>query len=241
MSSRNEVLIERVYKRLLIESGAPSIEGLAALVAEAEGGGIAAVIYRPSTLFSFLKKDLKNVKDAADESVVAYVAIAPPPGPCHGAWEVKTTAGHGYAKVLYGLGYAMSPNGLLMPDRKDVSPAAYKAWSKVKLSGRESLPLDDMSLPKNKRNTPDDTSDDCKVHKANDGDCRGRDPEPLNSAYKEEGWEGQMMEKLQSSHSAAMKVVALLKADSNEVENDLIDSGAEFFVGKYGKEMSVSA
>lgn len=135
--------------------------------------------------------DLDAVKKAARESVVGYISVGPPlRGNAWGAWEVTRSAGRGYGKIIYGIGYALSPNGLLMPDRSSVSDEAKAAWQKASKS-RDSLQLDAMP-PENRTDTKQDDTD---LH-----DEEGH--EYLDRAYKEQGWEKSMLSSLISSGDA---------------------------------------
>ena len=73
------------------------------------------------------------------------------------SWEVSSIAGVGYGKLLYGIGYYLSPRGRLMPDRVYSSKRARDAWTRSvpKMKG---LPLDDVNDPQ----TPE-KEDDCDV------------------------------------------------------------------------------
>lgn len=227
-------VIDQVYRRLLRESVEGAAEGLAAYTVE-QGDIAAAVIYRPSTLFSALKKDPGDL-NAYFETVVAYLAVQDPGNPCAGAWEVIRTAGPGYGKVLYGLAYALSPKGILMSDRHSVSKSAYGAWSKLSAKGRKSYPLDDINADPKDKKTPDDASDDCDVHSKGDDDCSGRDPDPLNKAYAAEGWEKGMLKKMKSTHEMFMKSLKGLGLERDDVEGELLSAGEVFFGSEYGRQ-----
>jgi len=125
-----------------------------------------------------LMNQLDVAKAAARGSVVGYISVGPPEsGQAWGAWEVTRAAGRGYGKLLYSIGYALSPNGLLMPDRVSVSDSAINAWRKASAT-RDSLQLDPLP-PENKTDTK---VDDAEVH-----DEEGL--EFLDRAYKAQGWE----------------------------------------------------
>lgn len=117
-------------------------------------------------------------KAAARGSVVGYISVGPPEsGQAWGAWEVTRAAGRGHGKLLYAIGYALSPKGLLMPDRVSVSASAIEAWRKASAT-RDSLELDPLP-PENRTDTK---VDDAEVH-----DKEGL--EFLDRAYKAQGWE----------------------------------------------------
>lgn len=233
MNSRNfNNIVRRIYSRLLRESYEGTAEGLAAYV-QRHGGYAVAVVYRPAILLNSLKRD-PGLTQAHDDSVMAFVQVFQPKNPCAGAWEVKIAAGIGYGKILYGVAYALSPEGILMSDRKSVSAKAYKAWSGLQKSGRRSIPLDDAEEddPKKKK-TPTDVSDDCNVHKIGDKDCGGRDPAALNYAYESEGWEKGMLEKMESSHKMFMKVLTKMGLDEETIYKNLKESGMKLFSAQY--------
>lgn len=125
-----------------------------------------------------LMTQLDVAKSAAKESVVGYISFGPPKhGQAWGAWEVTRAVGRGYGRLLYSIGYALSPNGLLMPDRVSVSDSAIDGWRKASAT-RDSLQLDPLP-PENKTDTK---VDDAEVH-----DEEGL--EFLDRAYKAQGWE----------------------------------------------------
>ena len=79
--------------------------------------------------------------------------------PSNGAWEVVAAAGKGYGKEIYGLGYSMSPNHMLMPDRNSVSDDAYSSWKRQFDSRRPRMKIDNVYAPQTS-----DKSDDGFVH-----------------------------------------------------------------------------
>jgi len=159
--------------------------------------------------------------------VFAYIQIRPPwndYGTCNGAWYVSMSAGRGYGKMLYGLAYAATPNGLLMPDRDSVSDDAFKGWTKASRS-RRGISFDDVNNPK----TPD-PGDDCRLHKkGGDGDCGGRNPEVLNSAYPSQGWEKGVLEAGKAAHEAFMENLIEFGCDTEAVERSLKESSRVLF------------
>lgn len=125
-----------------------------------------------------LMTKLDVAKAAARNSVVGYINVGPPEeGEAWGAWEVTRAAGKGYGKLLYAIGYALSPKGLLMPDRTSVSADAENAWKKASKT-HDFLQLDNLP-PENMTDTP---RDDAYLH-----DEEGL--EFLDRAYKAQGWE----------------------------------------------------
>jgi hypothetical protein len=93
-------------------------------------------------------------------------------GNCYGAWEtsfVATEQGNG--PLIYSLAASvikkLEPEGKISPDRKTVSNFAKPVW-KSTFDYREdykTYQFDDISLAVNKRRTPNDPTDDCKIHK----------------------------------------------------------------------------
>ena len=148
------------------------------------------------------------VKIAAKESVVGYISCSPPSrGEAWGAWEVTAAAGKGYGKILYSIGYALSPKGLLMPDRTSVSDDARDAWKKASKT-HASLELDALP-PMNKTDTRED---DAEVH-----DEEGF--EYLDRAYKATGDENDMLNRLLA---AGEKLEADLKKKFKGKEQQVI-------------------
>ena len=126
--------------------------------------------------------------------VKGYASFQKTENECNDAWEVSSIAGMGYGKLLYGLGYSLVPTGRLMPDRTFSSPLTKSAWRK-QVGKLKSYPLDDFFAPKEKKLTPNDPSDDCKLQKPiMDGgpdpvmdaayEGGGVDPTPMRVAHK---------------------------------------------------------
>jgi hypothetical protein len=151
--------------------------------------------------------DLDAVKIAARSSVVGYISVGPPlRGSAWGAWEVTRSAGRGYGKIVYGMGYALSPRGLLIPDRTSVSDDARSAWEKASKT-RDSLQLDAMP-PENRTDTREDDTD---IHDE-------EDYEYLDRAYKAQGWEKGMMSSLMDSGTdLESKISKILKGKRVEI------------------------
>jgi hypothetical protein len=117
------------------------------------------------------------------------------------------------------MGYALSPKGRLIPDRKIVTKSARESWQGVFNGKRPRLKLDDKEhkheLPGNKYHT-DDPSDDCKLQNA----------DFLNYAYESEGWEKVMRAKLEDNHRVAMEQIP---EHASRVEKIFQDAGFDFF------------
>ena len=186
----NSRLIESIYRRLIIESAIPDIEGLAACAEYDESEGYAV-------LFRIDEESIKWIKSAAmgkisgrllgiNGIVVGMISITEAAYPCWGASEVSQSVGPDFGKIVYGMGYAMSPHGRLMSDRSEVSKSAMAGWSRAALS-RKALKFDNVSKPKTK---PEE--DDCSVY-------RGAKGKILNVALESQGWEKAMLDKLVSA------------------------------------------
>jgi hypothetical protein len=213
-------LFENVIIRLLYESHAEKTIGQAVFIKK-YSDEITAVIYDQNALLnnvSFLKRNMfdnKKIKQFLINTVYKGIVQIKPPtgGNCHGAWQVSAAAGPGLGKTLYGLGYALSPSGLLMSDRKNVSQSARGAWSKVFSSSRKKLPLDDSSMHDSAGNsiayhpnhTPE-TDDDCAAFSVETG-------EQLNYAYEKEGWEDGLLNFLEKNHEMTMSEFAQIGRD----------------------------
>jgi len=207
----NRSIYERVVRRLLRES---SGESQAAFVQDL-GDLKRAIMYDSSLLL----RDPEYVKRMWDEkkndalvsffldTLLAFIEITTPAsaggnsyGPCAGAWMVSAVAGPGYRDTIYGLGYALSPSGLLVPDRSSVKSRARSAWKRDASSGRARIRLDDREHdhkePGNEYHT-DDPSDDCKLH---------LDPDnpQLDFAYNVSGEESNLLFTLAGNHEDTM-------------------------------------
>lgn len=165
-----------------------------------------AVIYYPDRLKEFLENravvaDKRGLADeVVNEDIVrGYIVIAKPASkrtPCNGAWEVKFSVGPG--AIVYGVGYALSPSGILMPDRRSVSRRAVDGW--LKQSGRANKTLDDVDAHDgSKRDHPnhtDDTSDDCRMNDQGIDD--------LNRSYEIIAGEKEMLKSMMERHNETM-------------------------------------
>jgi hypothetical protein len=137
--------------------------------------------------------------------------------------------------MVYGIGYALSPTGILTPDRDDdnVSDFAFAGWSKQ--SGRKSIPLDNEYPGKNPQRTPNEERDDARVHvwRKQEGEWRGDDV--VDRAYAAEGWEKPMLSKLTQNHSQF--ITSFRDLGVNLSTADLLDGlsllGNQYFGGVY--------
>ena len=207
------IIVERVFERLLKESEGGA--GNSAALVQDLGDLKRAIIYDKGLLL----RDIEYVKQSLEKRgmeflipffhdiMLAFIEITPPEsaggqsyGPCAGAWMVSAVAGPGFGKSIYGLGYAMTPNGLLVPDRSSVKPKARNAWKKVAASGRGRVRLDDRNHQHSEEGNEyhtDDPSDDCRLH---------QDPEDpqLDYAYQSDGSESALLSTLTKNHEDMM-------------------------------------
>jgi hypothetical protein len=222
-------IIERVYARLLRESSLDGLDtsGMAAVVDDG-GNYRTAVVYRVPEVSS--RRTPQSEIPAKD--IVGFVKVAQPRGAaCRGAWQVKGITGPG--KLVYGLAYALSPSGLVMPDRSDVSPQASSAWKAyaAKSGPQNILPLDDADHPKrgtdkqhDKYHT-EDPQDDCYTSHSEDH---------LNAAYRGPGGEGALLDRLMDAHEALMSKLKKQGVDTAELESAILDAGYAKFDGVMG-------
>ena len=159
-------IIDRVFKRLLRENRrlTEAHDEKLGFYTYKKGNMVYGVSFdtelvrrRTRNLAGHRRVELSLIGDFLKESVVAMIAIAPAKGPCNGAWEVKLSAGPGRGKLVYSMGYYLSPNGALISDRQSLSLPAQGAWKKASKKGK-GKPLDDITDPKTA-----DPSDDCAV------------------------------------------------------------------------------
>ena len=226
MKDKTQILREYV-RRVLQESAPSDVSSLAALVREE--GESQVILFRYDKIYSSLsrRKDeddvfnflLENIKN----SIVGYGVFGPPDkGEAYGAWEVTHAAAPGFGKILYGIGYALSPSGLLMPDRHQVSPEAEQAWKKASRD-REKEKLDD--LPPN--NKTEDDFDDAELHSK-----KGKDF--LDMAYKSQGWEKGVAARLIAQGKTALKELSEdVNRDESAIRNAFFAMGTQFFRDQY--------
>ena len=220
----------REYIRSVLLESSPDESGLGALVKKA-GDEIEVVLFRYDSIYRAMSKrkpedDTFNfIKDNIFDSIVGYgVFTRPEKGEAYGAYEVTHAAAPGLGKVLYGMGYGLSPTGLLMPDRdkNQVSPDADQAWKKAS-SSRKSLKLDALP-PNNKTKNPED---DSVLH-----DVPGK--EHLDYAYEEQGWEKSMTNNLISKGETALKELSDdVDRDANAIRHVFMSGGRNFFANQY--------
>jgi hypothetical protein len=153
-------------------------------------------------------------------------------GNCNDAWQVYAAAGPGFGKIVYGVGYALSPTGKLIPDRGSVSDSAEAAWEKVSASSRKRKRLDDQRHQHDRVGNEyhtDDPSDDCKVLL----DFQGKDRQFLNYSYESEGWEKGLLSQLQANHESVISALNPEILEVSELEKFLAYSSQKFFEKHY--------
>lgn len=220
----------REYIRSVLLESAPDESGLGALVKQ-EGEEIEVVLFKYDFLYAAMSRrktdeDIFNfLKNNIFDSVVGYgVFTRPEKGEAYGAYEVTHAAAPGLGKILYGMGYGLSPTGLLMPDRDKnaVSPDAEQAWKRAS-TGRKSLKLDALP-PNNKTMNPED---DAVLH-----DVPGK--EHLDRAYKSQGWEKSMTINLTSKGETTLKELSDdVNRDANALRHVFMTGGRNFFANQY--------
>jgi hypothetical protein len=146
--------------RRLIREALVGGERLALCVRERYGSQIEVVLYSSEGVERNLGEVVAGVESRRGVAGVLRGMATYELGsePCHGAWSVTQVAGPGYGRILYGLGYNLTPEHRLMPDRDYTSARAGRAWAGAAGKRLRGLPLDDIEDPA----TPD-PSDDCTV------------------------------------------------------------------------------
>lgn len=231
-------LLRSYIKNFLFESlEAPEITSIACLKDDSTVN-TQIVLFKFDTLYREMSKSrgsksfIDFIYSAFEKSVVGYGSFGPPEkGEAMGAWEVYNAAGAGYGKIIYGVGYALSPSGLLVPDRQTVSPSASKSWRKA-AGERKKYKLDDFPPD----NRTEDSFDDAELHKEPGSDH-------LNYAYAAVGWEKTMVKKLFRMGDAAVEEVFQVldgKLTRDVIKKIFVKIGQEFFVSSYKKSVDFS-
>lgn len=226
---RIDRVVEAVYRKLLRETSLDDLGGgMAAFVYDA-GGSKEAVVYDIKKLAAAIEAGKLDFT-GKDSYVVGFVQIKQPRGAqCRGAWQVAAISGPG--KIVYSIAYALSPAGVVVPDRSNVSPSASDAWKRYSAGAEKAgnmLPLDDADHPAkgtdphhDKYHTPGDESDDCYTSHS----------EPwLNAAYRGAGGETAFLDKLNDSHlSAVPQLAAAAGMKQEDLEGAILDAGYSHF------------
>jgi hypothetical protein len=242
--------LKKFIRQVILEStGSPDASELAVYLPLFNSNKVKAVIYDTNVLLQNLEKLKTDHSNSIQQSfaiknmfinyiIKGFLEAGKPSeddGPCNGAWQIYRAVGPGYGKILYGVGYALSPNGQLFPDRGSVSADAQSAWKKVFGGSRGRKRFDDVkhqhSNPENKYHT-DDPGDDCKIYRAANG-------EYLNYSYESEGWEHGVLSQLQANHKETMSKIRKIAPDLDNIEDFLNDAKYDFFLKHYKSEGSL--
>lgn len=219
LSQLRKIIREEVKKASLLESLDDVNTSDIAAVTMDTGKSKTAVVYNVESMITALGR--RMLDDTF--KVVGIVQISEPKGaPCRGAWMIRGITGPG--KIMYGLAYAMSPTGLIVPDRSSVSPSARSAWKgySTKAGRGDVLPLDDADHPAkgvdpyHDAHHTSDPMDDCYT---------SHGEEYLNSAYRGPGGESALLDRLMYNHERAMKLVGASTEKRDEIESALIGAG----------------
>ena len=208
--------------RRIIREAIDGSDVLAAAV-RAHEDQASVVVYSADDLLSTIELKPIDLSDAFYNNNVprGYIRITEPDKPCNGAWEVTSAWGPGIGKTIYGLGFALSPTGILMPDRLGVLPPAVAGWKKQ--SGRTMMALDNHKHPPagtdpfHDAHHTADPNDDCRMNK--DG------IDFLNYSYEAQGGEKGMLDSMVARHEEAMAGVS----SPEDVEEALFDSARRKF------------
>ena len=198
-------------RRIIREVAAGPGDGVAALVTRDGRGGFKATVYDPIGLEDVL---LGDPHGSLSGCIVGRIHIVEPHEPCWGAMRVASVVGPG--RLMYGLGYALSPSGLLISDRESMTPKAVDAWRAMSAKGeRGRRRLDDIDAPKTR-----DPRDDCTL----------RREEFLNYAYEETGEEDDMLLSMQGEHERLMdRVTRGGDVTRGELEAAIAAAGFSYF------------
>jgi len=267
--ARPEPKEEEQYKEPSAEdfkpTGKASEEDIAFYSTPLGGGEMLGIVYDATNVSSRLKevsrggKNPKSVlPDVCQASILGMIMIKrpdPKKGKCNGAWEVKQSAGPGYGKLVYAMGYHMSGqegSGWLMPDREGLSSPARGAWKGVRKKGGKSKPLDNINHkdPDFKSDAfhdehhTDDPSDDCvtwpvgeagsmAVNDGRDGGVEDAETQDaVNRAYAL-GDMGYDFKGLEARHADTLSLLDELNVPKDNFEKIITYLGRE----KFGSEL----
>lgn len=149
--------LRKLIRNLLIVES--TTEEMGVFVDDDIQGAKEALLYSTKTFVDGMKSLLKGkdeenydldfdqITEILKSSAKGMIQISQPSSDAHsnGAWEVTAVAGPG--KTIYGVGYEISPENALIPDRNSVSDAAKSAWKKQFDSGRKKKKIDDLDKP----------------------------------------------------------------------------------------------
>ena len=239
-------ITESVLRRLLRESREEREERGRRRLSQAENMAVlikrvgeksTIILYDPITLIRLIDQVTgrpesgSSINLAIERVILGVIETVKPRAACNGAREVKISAVKhaGDGGILYGLAFAASPNGILTPDRHSVSARAQAGWGKQ--ASRDGQPFDDAEAPPWARRTPDDPSDDCRLHR--DGDACGShaDLDVLNRSYESEGWEDALLARLSTTHAKVLNI--LTQREGEAAVRLLLKSADDFFMEQY--------
>lgn len=216
---------------------APGVEGLGAAISidKYQGSvvGAKATLLKVDVLVDAARaaREAGNDREggmyeALEKAIVGVIEVGEieeRKGECRGAWEVKTVAGPRYGEVLYGVGFALSPRGLLTSDRMNVSKAAIRVWQRQEEMGRRRQAFEPLSAR---------TSASC---------VRFPKHSVLNYAYEEEGWEKPLTKKMKLAGITAMtKAKTILRVDARSFEDILTETSWNFWAHRRPSEFALS-
>lgn len=238
--------ILKEYIRQLIRESSDDEDYLAAVV-WLEGPRRNAVIYdtrmleRVPKLLHRIEKDWNGLRQSLCDNVIKGMIDVGPAGggACNGAWMVYRSAGPQSGKMVYSVGYALSPTGRLMSDRLSVSDSASGAWKKVYGKPEyKKLSLDDEdahdpdgTVKYDHPHHTDDTSDDCAMYRGKDGSEPPEKYPHLQYAYEGTGEEQALLSMFRLNNENILK--ELFPGREEEVEGLLRSCGGLFFSRNY--------
>jgi hypothetical protein len=213
-------ITERIFRRLLREAGTLG-GGLGVAVFRERHGFSSAVLYDPSTLAGDITSLDPGGWDGRRELftstvIKGFVRIhTPSPGTgCGDASTVTNIAGPGV--LLYQLAFALSPNGIITPDREEVSTSARRSLKGIVGNLKTARP-GDPPTPGTK--IPFD-----------DPDCINHGDPDLDAAYVAQGNEVNILNGLAAVHD---DFVSTLDPGQRKVlEKSLLDFSWFFFMNK---------
>ena len=216
----SETQLRRFIRQVLMEVSSPT-EELAGFYEDASDWGMKAI-----TLYYPYK--IEPDADDVSQAVVGYIAAQKPKQRCAGAWEIKMAGGRGYGGVLYPAMFA-AVGGPLIPDRNSLTDDAVKGWSKQ--GSRKKTALDNFYVDDEKKATPEDDSDDCKVRNWSRDKETGQwlgDP-VLDNAYFPKGNENSIFQKLLLNHDNFVESLKDKTVDVNSLLARISKAGVERF------------
>lgn len=206
--------IRQLVRDAINEASNIDLRGLAAFTFT-RAGCRHAVLYFPDVLKDVLEHTsptgdiVQNIRFST--AICGYLQLEPSDDECTDAWVASNIAGFGLGKIMYGIAYALSPSGRVMPSRDMLTSSSRSAWIKASKSGRKSTPLvgcEDMY----------------------------NDP-ALDAVYESEGWEAEMLNKLENEHATTMSSLKSLKPAF--VESALKNAGMLYFDDNYDPKTRV--